>query len=139
MSYKPFWILLARNGDTIDGRHITAEALSDMASAYSPDDYTAHIYTTNYLGPRFPVLGSILAAKIELQGDDSCLYAFFEPNEHWFNVLSADTLQNVPVYPALEYLPTMPNSAKPYITGMFLTTTPTIKNLEPLNKYMVKS
>lgn len=139
MNIKPFWILLARDGDTTDGRHISAAALEEMADSYSLKYYTAYAYQDDYRSPRTIPLGLILAAKIEMQGDDTCLHVLFEPSEHWNIALTEFELRKIPVYPALEYLPLMANSAGPYITGMFLTTSPAIKGLEPLNKHMVKS
>ncbi|HDR2588118.1 TPA: GPO family capsid scaffolding protein [Enterobacter ludwigii] len=138
MNIKPFWILIARDGETVDGRYISAKALQEMADSYSLDYYTAYAYQDDYRGPRTMPIGLMLAAKTELQGKDTCLYVLFEPSEHWSIALSEFELKDIPVYPALEYLPLMANSAEPYITGMFLTTSPAIRNLDPLNKHMVK-
>lgn len=139
MNNKPFWITIARDGETTDGRHISAETLKQMADAYSLDYYAAYAYQDDYRGPRTMPIGLMLAAKTELQGEDTCLYVLFEPSKYWSIALSEFEKRNIPVYPALEYLPCMANSATPYITGMFLTTEPAIRNLDPLKKHMVKS
>lgn len=139
----PFWIMIAREGETTDGRYISAETLIGLAKSYSPDFYCAHVYKDHrrQLGEYTigNALGKILAAKTELQSDSVCLYVQIGPIECWFSVLSMYELQNTPIYPALEYLPNMAVIAAPYITGMALTTEPAIKNLEPLNKHMVKA
>lgn len=139
----PFWIMLAREGETTDGRHINAETLIALAKSYSPEIYSARVYKSRSpsiaSGIVGEAIGDILAAKTELQNDAVCLYVLIEPREYCFYTLITQELENMPIYPALEYLPNMAVIAAPYITGMAITTGPVIKNLEPLNKYMVKA
>lgn len=138
MNIKPFWITIARDGDTTDGRNISAETLKEMADTYSLDYYAARVFPSLLRGPHTTHIAYILAAKVELQGEDTLLRALFEPNERWFSTLAESELQSLPVYPALEYLPNMADSKRPYIIGVFLTDSPAITGLEPLNKHMVK-
>ncbi|MGO3396571.1 MAG: GPO family capsid scaffolding protein [Serratia proteamaculans] len=139
----PFWIMLAREGETTDGRHINAETLIALAKSYSPDFYCARVYKSHSHNdtahPFGELLGWILAAKTELIDDTICLYVSIEPTERWFSVLSEQELEQTQIYPALEYRQPRQYDTEPYIVGVELTTEPVIKNLEPLNKHMVKA
>ncbi|MCS4266632.1 GPO family capsid scaffolding protein [Serratia sp. BIGb0163] len=134
----PFWIMLAREGETTDGRHISAETLIALAESYSPSFHCAPVRKGYF--HRIPVhnIGEIIGAKTEINDDAVCLYVLIQPNEKWFSALTELELEAVPVYPAMEYMPCMVVIGAPYIKGMALTTEPVIKKLEPLNKYMVK-
>ncbi|MDK1707041.1 GPO family capsid scaffolding protein [Serratia marcescens] len=135
----PFWIMLAREGETTDGRHISAETLIALAESYSPGFYCAPIRKSHFHRLPADSLGEIIDATTELNDDAACLYVLIQPNEKWFSVLTEPEQETVPIYPAMEYMECMAVIDAPYIKGMALTTEPAIKNLEPLNKYMVKA
>ncbi|MGQ8702240.1 GPO family capsid scaffolding protein [Serratia marcescens] len=135
----PFWIMLAREGETTDGRYISAETLIGMAKSYSPGFYCAPVRKSHFHRRPEHNIGEIIGVKTEINDDVVCLYALIQPNVKWFSALIEIEMETVPVYPALEYMGCMAVIGAPYITGMTLTTEPAIKNLEPLNKYMVKA
>lgn len=146
-----FWVMIAREGDTKDGRHISAETLLTLAATYSQDIFCAQVYAGYPRTFGTPVLGSLLAAKTEIENDAVCLYVLLAPTENWFAALSDTALESMAVYPSLEYgqtatlykdmehaEPEIP-TGRPYIVGVALTTEPAINNLEPLNKFMVRT
>lgn len=151
MTNTPFWIMIASEGNTTDGRYINADTLLTLAVTYSPDIFCAQVYVCYPRTFGTPVLGSLLAAKTEIENDAVCLYVLVEPTDNWFTTLSETELSNIPVYPSLEYghtttiykdvtgaEPETP-TGMPYIVGVALTTEPAINNLEPLNKFMVRA
>ncbi|WP_164095114.1 GPO family capsid scaffolding protein [Serratia marcescens] len=136
---QQFWIMLAREGETTDGRYISAETLIGMAKSYSPGIFCAPIRKSHLHLLPVHSIGEIIEAKTEINDDAVCLYVLIQPNDKWFSALAELELESAPVYPALEFMECMAIISAPYITGMALTTEPAIKNLEPLNKYMVKA
>lgn len=142
MKHKPFWMLIAREGETTDGRYVSAELLISLAKGYSTEIKTAIVHTGCRDLSLGVTLGEIVAAKTETENDEVCLYVKFEPNDHWFNYLPA-SVDSIAVFPSMECLVNSePLKATAgvgdFIVGVSLTTQPAIRNLEPLNKYMVK-
>lgn len=138
MNTNPFWIMLAREGETTDGKHISAETLIELAESYSPGLYCAPVRKSHFHLLPMHSIGEIISAKTEICDDAVCLYVLIQPNDKWFSALVELELESLQVFPALEFMESMAIIGAPYITGMALTTEPAIKNLEPLNKYMVK-
>ncbi|TXE26902.1 GPO family capsid scaffolding protein [Serratia ureilytica] len=136
---SPFWIMLAREGETTDGRYISAELLIGLAKSYSPGLYCALVRKSHFHLLPMHSIGEIISAKTEICDDAVCLYVLIQPNDKWFSALVELELEAVPVFPALEFMESMAIIGAPYITGMALTTEPVVKDLEPLNKYMVKA
>lgn len=143
MNNAPFWIMLAREGETTDCRYISAETLIELAESYSPETYNARVYKSR--SPIVPggivseVIGDILAAKTEIHNDTTYLYVMIAPTKNWFSVLSEDELALVIIYPTLCYTDKASFTKKPYIVEVATTTEPSFPDIEPLNKYMVKS
>ncbi|WP_337039875.1 GPO family capsid scaffolding protein [Serratia marcescens] len=139
----PFWIMLAREGETTDGRYISAETLIALAESYSPKIYSARVY--KFRSPILPggivseVLGDILAAKAEIHNDTIYLYVMIAPTKNWFSVFSEDELASIKIYPSVCCADKTSFTENPYIIEAATTTAPSFPDIEPLNKYMVKS
>ncbi|CAI2062025.1 Phage capsid scaffolding protein (GPO) serine peptidase [Serratia quinivorans] len=140
MNKTPFWIMLAREGETTDGRYISAEKLTALAENYSPENYTA-LVRAGYDQKKYRVfLGEILSVKTEAENDQVCLYALIEPNESWFSFMPKEYLESVQIFPGLEITEKShalgTQLVNGSVVGITLTEQPVIKNLEPLNKFM---
>ncbi|PWI80523.1 hypothetical protein DEO48_08495 [Enterobacter sp. CGMCC 5087] len=144
MNNKPFWITIARDGDTTDGRHIPAQDLRDIASNFDPAIYLPRVkaaYTGKY---EFLTIGAIYAVKATTSCEGTTLLrALIQPNDEWFYPGLYD-LQTQSVYPSLEYVQDQRPAnerewATTFISGLSLTTEPAIRDLEPINKHMVRS
>jgi len=135
--------MLAREGETTDGRHISAETLIALAESYSPEIYSARVYKSR--SPIIPggivseVIGDILAAKTEIHNDTTYLYVMIAPTQNWFSVLSKDELASVKIYPSVCCADKTAFTDKPYIIEAATTTAPSFPDIETLNKYMVKA
>lgn len=138
----PFWIMLAREGETTGGRYISAELLIALAESYSPETYNARVYKSHSPiidgGIVSEVIGEVLAAKAEINNDTTYLYVMIAPTQNWFSVLSKDELALVKIYPTLCCTDKASFTEKPYIVEVATTTAPSFPDIEPLNKYMVK-
>lgn len=137
--HSPFWILLAREGETTDGRYISAKTLIALANSYSPSTMPSLIRRGYSDELQQVIVGKIVAAKTEVENDEVSLYVQVEINEQWFDVATKEVLTQIAIYPCLEYVDILVVMDAPYISGVTLDSNPSIKNLEPLNKYMVKS
>ncbi len=143
MNIKPFWITIARDGDTTDGRHIPAQDLRDIASNFDPAIYLPRVKAA-YAGKyEFLTIGAIYAVKATTSGGITWLRALVQPNDEWFYPDLYD-LQTQLVYPSLEYVPEHRPAnetkwATTFMSGLSLTTEPAIRGLEPINKHMVRS
>ncbi|MGP3147097.1 GPO family capsid scaffolding protein [Serratia bockelmannii] len=139
----PFWIMLAHEGETTDGRYISAETLIALAKSYSPETYSARVYKSNSPiiggGIISEVIGEVLAAKTEINNDTTYLYVMIAPTKNWFSVLSEDELASVKIYPTLCYTGATSLTEKPYIVEVATATASSFADIEPLNKYMVKA
>ncbi|WP_439412895.1 GPO family capsid scaffolding protein [Enterobacter ludwigii] len=143
MNIKPFWITIARDGDTTDGRHIPAQDLLDIVSNFDPAIYLPKVTAACSGKYEFLTIGVIYAVKATTSEDVTWLRALVQPNDEWFYQDLYD-LQAQLVYPSLEYVPDhRPTSERKwtttFISGLSLTTEPAIRDLEPINKHMVKS
>ncbi|MBC3250945.1 GPO family capsid scaffolding protein [Serratia fonticola] len=140
----PFWIMLAHEGETTDGRYISAETLIALAESYSPDIYSARVYKSpsqsiTVGGLLSELRGEMLAAKTEIHNDTTYLYGLIAPTKYWFSVLSEDELASVTIYPTICCVHKTSFTEKPYIIEVATTTAPLFPGIEPLNKHMVKS
>lgn len=141
MNKTPFWILLAREGETTDGRYISAEKLIALAENYSCHRYQATV-RAGYTRKEYLVnMGNVIEIKSEVENDNVCLYALIEPNELWFNYRSRDYLERIQIFPAIEFVEESNALGKKRVdgsvVGVTLTDKPAIKNLQPLNKFML--
>lgn len=144
MNNTPFWIMLAREGETTTaGRHISAETLIALAESYSPEIYSARVCKSRSPfidgGIISEVIGDILAAKTEIHNDTTYLYGLIAPTKYWFSVLSEDELVSVTIYPTICCVHKTSFTEKPYIIEVATTTAQSFPDIEPLNKYMVKA
>lgn len=144
MSKKPLWITIARDGDTTDGRHIPAQDLLDIASNFDPAIYLPKV---NVVGSyAYHTIGEVYAVKVTTSEEITWLRALIRPDEHWFNTSTCPNLGNLqaqPIYPRLGYVKDRrPASERrwstTFMSDLLLTAKPLYRDLEPLNKYMVK-
>lgn len=143
MNTKPFWITIAREGETIDGRQIPVELLMDLDSSYDPQLYQARVWAGN--GRRLHQLpvGDVNTTKIKTRGGATWLLALIQPNESFhsfFSLLSNHEMSFLPLYPRLEYFPSGLSEfgGKPYISGISAAAKQTFADLEPFNDHVVK-
>ena len=142
MSNKPLWITIARDGDTTDGRNIPEQDLLDMASRFDPAVYMPKVY--GGLEGRengYVTVGWVCGLRTTTEDGVTWLHALIARNEDWFSI--EDIATRPPVYPSLEYIPNSPHPENPkgekaLLTGVCLSNGTTIKDIEPINKYMVK-
>ncbi|WP_170065216.1 GPO family capsid scaffolding protein [Methylovulum psychrotolerans] len=113
---KPFRV--ARSGNTIDGRKITLEMLTQAVETYNRDSYTALIWPDHLRGYNLGVVDSISLQKNTEGGVD--LYAVFEPND--FYRYNNDSGQRL--FTSIEVMPNFAGTGKWYFTGLAATDNP---------------
>ncbi|MNH24220.1 Phage capsid scaffolding protein (GPO) serine peptidase [compost metagenome] len=134
----PFWIMLAREGETTDGRHISAETLIALAKNYSTEIMQIQV-RIGYGLKLHAIAGGVLAAKTEVENDKVCLYILMQPNAQYLDTITNAEQQRIPLYPCMAYYDHLVGIDSPYLYDVMLCRETVIKNLEPLNKHMVKS
>lgn len=123
---------VAQEGQTVDGRHLSADEILQMASAYNPTVYAGRINIEHILGyspnPPFNAYGDILAVDAVQEDGKWCLY----------NTISA--LPNLvelnqsgqKLYPSIEFYRNFSDTGKAYQVGLAFTDTPASLGTEPL-------
>ncbi|TXE33223.1 hypothetical protein FOT62_13690 [Serratia marcescens] len=134
---QQFWIMLAREGETTDGRYISAEMLIALAKSYSTEIMQIQV-RIGYGLKLHAIVGSVLAAKTEVENDKVCLYVLMQPNARYLDTITNAEQQRIPLYPCLAYYDHVAGIDSPYLSDAMLCRDTVINNLEPLNKYMVK-
>lgn len=123
---------VAQEGQTVDGRHLSADEILQMAGAYNPTVYAGRINIEHILGyspnPPFNAYGDILAVDAVQEDGKWCLY----------NTISAlpnlvELNQNgQKLYPSIEFYRNFSDTGKAYQVGLAFTDTPASLGTEPL-------
>lgn len=123
---------VAQEGQTVDGRHLSADEILQMAGAYNPTVYAGRINIEHILGyspnPPFNAYGDILSVDAVQEDGKWCLY----------NTISA--LPNLvelnqsgqKLYPSIEFYRNFSDTGKAYQVGLAFTDTPASLGTEPL-------
>lgn len=116
---------VAKEGQTIDGRFIKREWLTDIASTYNPAVYSARIFVEHERGwsPESPFFcgGDVTAVKASDDDDGKMvLYAAIEPNDKFKNMNKADQK----VFPSIEVVENFAGTGKAYLGGLGATDSP---------------
>lgn len=134
---------VAREGQTVDGRELTRQELTEMAAEYSLETYGARINVEHLSGwspePPFNSYGDIV--KVEAVEENGVMYLY--------NTLSA--LPNFismngkgqKIYPSIEFYRNFAGTGKAYQVGLGLTDTPASLGTEAIkfsvNKFALKT
>jgi hypothetical protein len=131
---KPF--VVATEGATTDGRHISREMLVQMASNYRPDVYTAVVNLEHILSlhpeSAFSAYGKVVSLgtrETEIFGQKRTqLTAVVEVSD------TAVALQQAgkKCFASMEIVPNFTGRGQPYMTGLALTDTPASIGTEPM-------
>lgn len=123
---------IAIEGETVDGRKITADTINQMAEDYDPDTYTAVINCEHLRGysptPPFNSYGHV--AELRAQDDEiklgkktvtrRALYARFDVNEQ----AKAANKAGQKLFSSMEVHPKLPETGRAYMLGCAITDSP---------------
>jgi hypothetical protein len=131
---KPF--IIATEGATTDGRHISKEMLTQMAANYRPDVYTAVVNLEHFLSMHpesaFSAYGKVISLgtqEKEIFGQKRTqLTAVVEVTD------AAVALQQAgkKCFASMEIMPNFTGRGEAYMTGLALTDTPASLGTEPM-------
>ena len=121
---KNKWFCIGKSGATVDGRHIEAETLKQMAESYNPAQYGARL-NIEHFRPFFPGsdmggYGDVLELKTEVDGQETRLLARIDPTEK----LQALLQKREKVFTSMEIIKNFAGSGKAYLVGLALTDSP---------------
>lgn len=124
MSMKNKWFCIGTSGATIDGRHIEADTLKQMAESYSPAKYSARLNIEHYR-PFFPGsghggLGDVIELKTETTGQETRLLARIEPTQKMLELLKT----REKIFTSMEIIKNFAQSGQAYLVGLALTDSP---------------
>lgn len=123
---------VAQEGQTVDGRQLSAKEIQDMANTYNPELYAGRVNIEHIIGysptPPFNAYGDVLSVEAEQIDGVWCL----------FNTISA--LPNLielnkdgqKLYPSIEFYRDFAGTGKAYQVGLAFTDTPASLGTEPL-------
>jgi phage capsid scaffolding protein (GPO) serine peptidase len=117
--------IVATEGATIDGRHISGEHLEQMAKNYDPAKYGARIWLEHirglYADSAFPALGDVTALKTEKNKDGkTVLLAAINPTPELVKINQAGQK----VYTSIEINPRFADTGEAYLVGLAVTDSP---------------
>ncbi|KNC95761.1 GPO family capsid scaffolding protein [Trabulsiella odontotermitis] len=141
MISKPLWIPVARDGDTTDGRNIPTQDLLDMVSRFDPAVYQPKVYGSLHgYENTYVTSGWVCGLRTKNKDGVTWLHALIATNNNWFFLESED--EYPPIYTSVELIPKWSEHEQKYVqpllVGICLCNNTVIKDLEPVNKYMVK-
>lgn len=115
----------AKEGQTIDGRYIKREWITDIASTYNPEVYPARIFVEHERGwsPESPFFcgGDVTSVKAEEDKDGKMvLYVDVAPNDKFKAMNKADQK----VFPSIEVVENFAGTGKAYLGGLGATDSP---------------
>ncbi|HDR1272503.1 TPA: GPO family capsid scaffolding protein [Pasteurella multocida] len=121
------FVCVATSGNTIDGRHIDAQDLKDMAETYDPEKYTAVIWWEHW---RWRNFGRVVEVKAE-DGEEgkTRLYARIAPSLEMIE-LNKD---GQGLFTSIEITPNFANTGKAYLSGLAFTDQPASLGTTQLN------
>jgi hypothetical protein len=141
MNNKPFWITIANNGDTVDGRYIPTQHLLEMVETFNTKNFQPTFRASfQHEGKIFPIADIKDIKTVNISGFVS-LCIFIEPYDSWY-ALGKRMQQNMEpdVFPCIEYISNHDRfEGKSLLASVELTHEPAIRDLEPLNKKMVRA
>lgn len=123
---------VAQEGQTVDGRLLTAKEIMEMATTYNPQLYAGRVNIEHIIGyspaPPFNAYGDVISVEAEKVDGVWCL----------FNTISA--LPNLielnkdgqKLYPSIEFYRDFAGTGKAYQVGLAFTDTPASLGTEPL-------
>ena len=117
--------IIATEGATIDGRHISGEHLEQMAKNYDPAKYTARIWLEHYrsLLPDsvFAALGDVTALKTEKNAEGkTILLATINPTPELVKINQSGQK----VFTSVEINPKFADTGEAYLVGLGVTDSP---------------
>lgn len=133
---------VAREGQTVDGRTLSAQDLYDIAATYNPTEYTARINTEHTAGwfglnsDSYPILGDVVACEYAIEPftidgqvvNLGCLYATLSA----LPALVHANRQGKKLFTSIEYYKNFAGTGKAYLVGLAVTDTPASRGVEPL-------
>ncbi|OOS01079.1 capsid protein [Canicola haemoglobinophilus] len=121
------FVCVATSGNTIDGRHIDAQDLKDMAETYDPAKYTAVIWWEHW---RWRNFGRVVEVKTE-DGEDgkTRLYARIAPSLEMIEL----NKEGQGLFTSIEITPNFANTGRAYLSGLAFTDQPASLGTTQLN------
>ncbi|MGC6377635.1 GPO family capsid scaffolding protein [Bisgaard Taxon 45] len=121
------FVCVATSGDTIDGRHIDAQDLKDMAETYDPAKYTAVLWFEHW---RWRNFGRVVEVKAE-DGEDgkTRLYARIAPSLEMIEM----NKKGQGLFTSIEITPNFANTGRAYLSGLAFTDQPASLGTTQLN------
>ncbi|MFT6986898.1 MAG: hypothetical protein ACJAT7_002748 [Psychromonas sp.] len=118
------WKIVATEGATVDGRAISSAWIKDMATAYSPEEYTALIWPehqrSNWSKSEGNNWGSVEELKAEKSGGKLRLLAKITPNAY----LLAANKDGQKLFTSIEPEPDYKGKGSCYLMGLAVTDSP---------------
>lgn len=117
--------IVATEGATIDGRHISGEQLEQMAKNYDPAKYGARIWLEHirglYADSAFPALGDVTALKTEKNAEGkTILLATINPTPELVKINQSGQK----VFTSVEINPKFADTGEAYLVGLGVTDSP---------------
>ncbi|MEB3457144.1 GPO family capsid scaffolding protein [Pasteurella multocida] len=121
------FVCVATSGNTIDGRHIDAQDLKDMADTYDPAKYTAVLWFEHW---RWRNFGRVVEVKAE-DGEDgkTRLYARIAPSLEMIEM----NKKGQGLFTSIEITPNFANTGRAYLSGLAFTDQPASLGTTQLN------
>lgn len=140
---------VAREGQTVDGRGLSRQQITDMADTYDPVEYTARINVEHSGGwgglesTNYPVLGDVIAVDAQLEKftingvtvELMCLYATLSA----LPVLVEANQQGKKLFTSIEFYPKFADTGRAYLVGLAVTDIPASRGTEPLKFHATTS
>lgn len=121
---KSKFFRVAKAGQTIDGREITADQIKQMAASYNPKTYGARIWVEHmrslFADGLFPAVGDVLSLAVEEDGDETYLTAQINPTDQLVKMNAA----RQKVFFSIEMDPNFSDTGEAYLVGLGVTDTP---------------
>lgn len=118
------WVIVATEGNTVDGRKIDKSWINDMAELYSKDEYPALIWPEHFRNQWAPFEGKnwgiVEALKAEEKDGKLRLFAKLTPN-HYLIEANKDGQK---LFTSIEPNPDYKSEGRCYLTGLAVTDSP---------------
>lgn len=130
LQIKTGFVKVATEGNTVDGRNLTAEDLNDMAETYSLNMYEANMWRDHER--YWETYGRVIEVKAEKDDEGRvALYCNLNPNADYIS-LNQRGMAN---YFSIEINRTLMESGKPYLSGLGVLSEPASQGLQALQLY----
>ncbi|MFB2830288.1 GPO family capsid scaffolding protein [Aeromonas jandaei] len=117
-SLRTGWVAVATEGETMDGRVITATEITDMATTYDPDFYCAQLWPEHE--HRWENMGYVEALKTDTVDGKLTLFAVLSPTSDLVYQNRRGQLR----FCSVEIWPNFAGSGKNYLFGIGVTNLP---------------